>query len=64
VKAVSAVVASPEKSKNSGHVCPICKSTYSNIGNFKLHMKTHDNDHLKDQRNQVSMLYNLFRGPT
>lgn len=37
----------------SNHVCPICNSSYSNIGNFKQHMRLHDNDHLKDQRNQM-----------
>jgi hypothetical protein len=39
--------------KNVDHVCPICNSRYSNIGNFKLHMKSHDNDHLREQRNQI-----------
>ncbi len=57
---------SPEKPKKSDHICPICKSSYPNIGNFKLHMKSHDNDHLKDQRNQllseiVATCYSKFK---
>ena len=39
--------------KSGDHVCPICNSRFTNIGNFKQHMKTHDTDHLRDQRNQI-----------
>ena len=38
----------------TNHVCPMCNSGFSNIGNFKQHMKTHDNDEeYKEQRNQI-----------
>lgn len=40
-------------SKNSEHVCPICNSKYNNVGNFKQHMKTHDNEELREQRNAI-----------
>ncbi len=43
----------PKLGKNSDHVCPICNSRYSNIGNFKQHMKMHDSDNLKEQRNVI-----------
>jgi hypothetical protein len=49
----SLLLPSPEKSKKSDHTCPICKTHYTNIGNFKMHMKSHDNDHLREQRNQI-----------
>ena len=40
-------------SQNNEHVCPICNSKYSNVGNFKQHMKTHDNEELREQRNAI-----------
>ena len=44
---------SPDKSKRNEHVCPICNSKFGNIGNFKQHMKSHDNEQLKEQRNKI-----------
>lgn len=41
------------KSRNSEHVCPICNSKYNNVGNFKQHMKLHDNEALREQRNVI-----------
>jgi len=40
-------------SQNNEHVCPVCNSKYSNVGNFKQHMKTHDNEELREQRNAI-----------
>lgn len=49
-------------SQNSEHICPICNSKYNNVGNFKLHMKNHDNEQLREQRNALlsEMIANSF----
>jgi len=39
--------------RNADHICPICNSKYTNVGSFKQHMKQHDNDQFKDERNAL-----------
>lgn len=30
--------------------CPLCNSVYNNLGNFKQHMRFHENENMKEQR--------------
>lgn len=49
----SSLTQSPTGLKRLEHRCPICDTTYGSIGSFKLHMKSHDNDQYRDQRNEL-----------
>merc|ERR1719458_2004758 len=40
-------------SQNSEHICPICNAKYNNVGNFKQHMKSHDTEQFREQRNAI-----------
>ena len=48
-----AAIMSSTSHKNNEHICPICSSKFSNVTSFKQHMKLHDNETFREQRNQV-----------